>query len=73
MESSNYPRNLYRCGEGLKGLYMMPTVQHFINSIPMCDVLSSKTIYQPGTLRKVMNYIIIFNATFPGVRDCVYS
>ena len=47
----------YRCGQGFQALYTMPTVQHFINCIPMCDALSNKTIYQPVTLRKVMNLI----------------
>lgn len=42
-----------RCGEDLKILFSNPDIQHFLNSIPMCDLKSDKAIYQPGTLRKV--------------------
>lgn len=47
--------NLYlsRCGEDLKKLFLTPTIQHFINCIPMRELQLHKLIYQPGTLRKV--------------------
>ena len=39
---------------------MDPVVQHFFNSTPMNELLSSKTIYQPGALRKVCTCACIF-------------
>ena len=51
-----------RCGKDLKEMFSTPTIQHFINCKPMCEVYCDKEIYQPGTLRKVqMLYSSLFN------------
>ena len=34
-------------------MYSMPVVQRHINFIPMEELMCTKMIYQPGTLRKV--------------------
>ena len=47
---------IYRCGKDLTALYHSPGVQSFLNGISAKALLSSKTIYQPGILRKVQMY-----------------
>ena len=49
---------LYRCGEDLKMLFSTSAVQHFMNSTPLHKLHCNKTIYQPGTLRKVSEIIL---------------
>ena len=49
---------LVSCGEGLKELYKQYQVQHFINHVPVRDLVHEKGIYQPGCLRKVQIKII---------------
>ena len=49
---------LYRCGEDLKMLFSTPAVQHFMNSTPLHKLHCNKTIYQPGTLKKVSEIIL---------------
>ena len=44
---------LVSCGEGLKELYKQYQVQHFINHVPVRDLVHEKGMYQPGCLRKV--------------------
>ena len=46
----------YRCGADLATLFKSPAVQSFVNGTPSRTLLHSKRIYQPGTLRKVINF-----------------
>lgn len=41
------------CGADLKELFSAPTVQHFLNCVPMREANSHKAIYQHSTVRKV--------------------
>ena len=45
---------LIRCGNGLVQLYNSPRVQMFLNCLSSKEVYSTKPIYQPGCLRKVL-------------------
>ena len=51
------------CGRGLKALYSSPVLQNFINHVPMKESYCEKRIYQPGALRKVHNYYLVFHLT----------
>ena len=48
-----YFKVLFRCGKGSMDLYHSPTVQKFLNQLPVHQILENKAIYQPGCLRKV--------------------
>ena len=56
-----YDRMSFRCGKGLKLLYNCPQVQTFINSLSPKEAYQEKTIYQPGSLRKVLKAVTGFN------------
>ena len=45
-----------RCGEGLCHLFHTDVVQNFVHGTSMREIHGDKSIYQPGTLRKVIHF-----------------
>lgn len=46
-----------RCGTALKELYFSTFIQHIMRGISMKELLAEKSIYQPGTARKVYVHV----------------
>jgi hypothetical protein len=51
--------NGQKCGDGLSNLYLSPQIQKFLNGVPSTESYVDKSIYQPGSLHKVI-YIMLF-------------
>ena len=49
----HYPSLIDRCGEALMELYNSTNVQRHLNGISMKELCPEKSIYAPGSLRKV--------------------
>jgi hypothetical protein len=45
--------NGQKCGDGLSNLYLSPQIQKFLNGVPSTESYVDKSIYQPGSLRKL--------------------